>query len=361
MRNILIVSSYSVHLKRFLLGLQSLNIDYYLITNKKPDFVEASKCLIVNFSFFSIFSIMKMVIKFIRLRPKVIHIHQANSVAFNAIIAKSISFIKSKIILTTWGSDILILPHKTFLLNCIVKFNLMASDIITADAQHILNEIMRITKYKLDNDFLKLINFGVNIIPFDHDIISSKEDIILSVRLHKKLYNIDKIIVAFNEAMTKRLIPASYKLIIVAAGEESHSLKLLAKSCKYANKIKFTGMIDFQQLVEYYKAAKIMVSIPSSDASSSSLLEAMLYGCIPVVSNLEANQEWIHHANNGFLCSLKNNINMNLIEALQSACVIGSNQQKLQCIYNKNYNIVATKANYKHNMKKFVQIYQVML
>jgi glycosyltransferase involved in cell wall biosynthesis len=358
MKRIVIVSSDSVHLRRFLLGLQNLNVNYYLITNKKPDFVEAAKCLIVNFSFFSIVSIIKMVIQFIRLRPDVIHIHQANSVAFNTIMAKTISLIKSKIILTTWGSDILILPNKNFLLNFIVKYNLASSDIITADAQHVLNEIKKVTDYKLENDFLRLINFGVNIIPFDNDIISSKENIILSVRLHKKLYNIDKIIMAFNEAMEKRLIPTSYKLVIAAAGEESKTLKTIASSSKYANNIKFIGMISFEQLVTYYKASKIMISIPSSDASSSSLLESILYGCIPVVSDLYANKEWINNGENGFLCPLKKDDTLNLINAIEAACKIGQDLKAMSNMYSHNYRIVQQRADYRVNMQKFVDLYK---
>ncbi len=357
MKKIVIVSANSVHLRRFLLGLQSLNVDYYLITNKKPDFVTDAKCLIVSFSFFSIASIIKMIIKFIRIRPEVIHIHQANSVAFNTIIAKTLSFVKSKVILTTWGSDILVLPHKNFLLNFIVKYNLNSSDIITADAQHVLNEITKITDDKLSNDCLRLINFGVNVIPFNNDIISSKEDIILSVRLHKKLYNIDRIIVAFNEVMEKGLIPASYELIVVASGEESQSLKSLVANCNYANKIKFTGMITFEQLVTYYKAAKVMVSIPSSDASSSSLLESMLYGCIPVVSDLEANKEWINNGENGFVCNLQEYDDSNLINAIEAACKFGQSISTMNEIYSTNYRIVQERADYNTNMRKFVSLY----
>lgn len=358
MKRIVIVSSDSVHLRRFLLGLQNLNVEYYLITNKKPDFVEDNKCLIVSFSFFSIFSIFKMAIKLFILSPKVIHIHQANSVAFNTIIAKAISCVKSNVILTTWGSDILVLPNKNFLLKSIVKCNLISSDIITADAQHVLNEIIKITCGKLSYDCLRLINFGVNVIPFDSDMINSKEDIILSVRLHKKLYNIDKIIYAFNEMMEKRLIPTSYQLVIAAAGEDSQTLKMLASSSKYANNIKFTGMISFERLVSYYKASKIMISIPSSDASASSLLESMLYGCIPIVSDLYANKEWINNGINGFLCALKEDDNSNLINAIESAYKISQDLKAMSDLYKYNYHIVQQRADYRANMQKFVDLYK---
>jgi glycosyltransferase involved in cell wall biosynthesis len=50
-----------------------------------------------------------------------------------------------------------------------------------------------------------------------------------------------------------------------------------------------------------YSKAKIWVSIPESDATSISLLEAMACGCIPIVSDLPANREWIKSGVNGIV------------------------------------------------------------
>lgn len=38
----------------------------------------------------------------------------------------------------------------------------------------------------------------------------------------------------------------------------------------------------------------VFISIPSSDSTSVSLLEAMCCGLFPIVSDLPANREWIH-------------------------------------------------------------------
>lgn len=51
----------------------------------------------------------------------------------------------------------------------------------------------------------------------------------------------------------------------------------------------------------YYSSAMFYISIPKSDGTSISLLEAMAYGCIPITSDLPANKEWINHLENGII------------------------------------------------------------
>jgi len=59
------------------------------------------------------------------------------------------------------------------------------------------------------------------------------------------------------------------------------------------------GFIDQKAQEEIYRKARFYISIPESDSTSVSLLEAMKYGCIPIVSNIPANREWILNGING--------------------------------------------------------------
>ena len=45
----------------------------------------------------------------------------------------------------------------------------------------------------------------------------------------------------------------------------------------------------------------IYISIPASDGTSVSLLEAMSASCIPIVSDLPVSQEWIRQNENGVI------------------------------------------------------------
>lgn len=97
----------------------------------------------------------------------------------------------------------------------------------------------------------------------------------------------------------------------------------------------------------YYSQAKIWVSIPESDATSISLLEAMSMGCVPVVSDLPANREWITDGDNGLIVR---DVNTDFFsEAMQR--INAAEAAEL------NRKIVAEKATKEANRKIFIAIY----
>lgn len=93
-------------------------------------------------------------------------------------------------------------------------------------------------------------------------------------------------------------------MIIAATGEETDALKLLVEQLGINEQVQFAGWVNKVQNAEFYSNAKIFVSIPESDATAISLLEAMAYGCVPVLSDLPANREWIEDGKNGIIINL---------------------------------------------------------
>lgn len=224
-------------------------------------------------------------------KPDIIHVHQINSVAFYAIYA--LKNIGIPIVSTAWGSDILITPQKSFILKQIVKYCLRHSDMITADAEYLGQEVLKyIPKHK---EKLVIANFGMKV---NEELLNTpKENIIYSNRLHKPLYNIDKIIRAFKKLQDYK--PNNYILVIGAIGEETDNLKKLVSDLGISDKVKFLGWVSLEENHLWYAKSKFYVSIPDSDATSISLLEAMYYGCYPIVSSLPAKREWISDRVNG--------------------------------------------------------------
>jgi glycosyltransferase involved in cell wall biosynthesis len=356
MKKIVIIAPKSVHVTRFLNGLDAHNIEYYVITNYELHSITKDRVCRIKFSLFNIKSIKKIRNFLLQIKPDILHIHQANSVAFNTIIALKLTILKPKVILTTWGSDILVLPHKGYFLRWMVKFNLGNSDVITADAKYVLSKIQDLLPD--DNPkVLHLINFGVAVSTFNPELLTQKEDLILSVRLHKDLYNIDKIILGFISAVKSGVLPVSYNLVVAASGENTDKLKLLAQSSICDKRIKFVGMLDYDELVGYYRKAKIMISIPESDASASSLFEAMMYGCIPLVSDLPANKEWITDEVNGVVARA-DNLYLGLSQDLARAIHLTQDIEHYQQIYHNNYETILELANHEASINKFIDLYQ---
>jgi len=289
-KKLLLVGSNSIHTYNYIELIKDYFDEIILLTNKKNE-----KCSIksieINFhlglNIISSISQIKKIVK--EFSPSIIHIHQANSYAFLTLLALKNSNIPT--LLTAWGSDILINPKKSFLLKKIVSYNLNHIHRATSDSLFMANE-MKSYNRNLDID---IVSYGIEN-TFNNSGI--KENIIYSNRLHNDLYNIDKVINSFYNFSKNN---SKWKLVIGATGNNTNRLEELVKRLNIEDKVDFIGWVDSKTNQNMYQKSKIYISIPSSDATSISLLEAISHNCICFVSNLPANYEHILDGINGFI------------------------------------------------------------
>ncbi|MDD3265907.1 MAG: glycosyltransferase family 4 protein [Burkholderiales bacterium] len=348
-KKILIIGSNSIHCRRYIVGIiNNSNFKVEVITNHQIDEINVSQH-IVNFSLRNL-GASKLILSVIdKFNPDVVHIHQANSYAWHTFRALKKSLCKPKRILTTWGSDVLLLPKQNPLMKKMVVSNLLNADIITSDSLYMSSIVEELIHPY--SKIIKTINFGIQSLPNKQNL-NNKEKIILSNRLHKSLYRVDKIIKAF-ALLCRHQEFNDYKLVVAANGEETNSLKALVSDLKISERVKFTGMLSYDELVEYYRKARIFVSFPKSDGTASSLLESMAYGAIPVLSNLPANLEWVIDECNGFIASDVENLFDKIIQAIK----LSQDRDLYLQIYDFNYSLIKTKAIFTHNIQKFTALY----
>ena len=254
--------------------------------------------------------------------------------------------------MTAWGSDVLILPERSRLMRKMVEYNLRNADIITADSLFMSAKISQLLGAV--SCPIHTLNFGIQHLPAKIDLVKNKQKIILSNRLHKPLYQINKIISAFAYLVNNQLIDSQYRLVIAASGEETPHLQALADTLGIASRVEFTGMLAYEQLVEYYRCAQVFVSVPQSDGTASSLLEAMAYGCIPVLSNLPANLEWVLDQVNGFIAPELGQLHQQILAAINLSADI----DRYQYLYDFNYQCIGQKASAEVNMARFIELYE---
>ncbi|MFM7596582.1 MAG: glycosyltransferase family 4 protein [Flavobacteriales bacterium] len=221
--------------------------------------------------------------------PSVIHVHQANSYAF---ITGKANQHRIPLVLTTWGSDVLLLPKKSFIHRWLVIQALRYADLITADSVQMLQEINALCPGKE----LVNANFGVDF-ELPEAMNADRELILYSNRMHEPLYRIEDILTQF-KAMCEEL---DGQLILAGKGSLTEKLKDYTKRHQLTNHVTFAGFVTKSQNKSNYLKSKFFISIPTSDGTSISLLEAMAYGCIPVLSDLPANREWIEDGKNGII------------------------------------------------------------
>lgn len=328
-----------VHIKNYY-QLVNNYFDDVLIVGTHP--VDFCKSLTLNFSIknpirliYNIYKLRKIIKEY---NPSVVHAHQANSIGFISALANKNRYPH---VLTTWGDDVLIFPQKNFVYRVLAKTSLKYADVITADAKSMETAIHLFYK-KVD---VVIANFGIDLYPED---AISKENRIYSNRLHNDLYNIDKIILGCNHFLKTH---PDWKLIIAGEGNNTSDLKLLVKKLDLDARVEFVGFLNQEEnRMNYYKS-KIYISIPNTDGTSISLLEAMAYGCIPLVSELASNKEWITDNVNGLIVK-----DFNVEEALQ--CVFSLHSEN---VIAKNKQIIEERATKQANRNKFYAIYDALI
>ncbi len=301
---ILHIGSNSTHVITYINDFKIDGVEHFYMGNENLEISNCRKTFTINFKYnnpFKLYKSYKQGVSILReLKPSVIHIHQVTRNSFW--ISKIAKKEGVKVVLTAWGSDVLVLPFINKLYYYIVKKTLQNANIITADAKVMISKMKEI----VPNKHYEWIQYGIQLVK-----PKLKEKVIFSNRLHKPLYNIGKIIDLFSEF--SKSFP-DYHLKIAANGPDTETLAQIVKEYKLESKISFLGWLSNEENRKQYESALIYITIPASDGTSVSLLEAMSAGCIPVVSNIPANREWIVDGDNGIV--LKENINP-FIEAVE--------------------------------------------
>ena len=335
-KKLLLIGSASVHVQNY----YHLVCDYFsevmVITNENIDYCQHAKVSFEMKNPFGMFKSIQAIKKVIRdFKPDIIHVHQANAYGYMAAIANKR---RIPMVLTTWGSDVLLLPHRGFLYRYIVNKSLRDSNFITADANYMAEAIHGLIGKKE----VTIANFGIDISSMTTE--HQKEKIIYSNRLHQDLYNIDQIISGSAKFLAQR---SDWRLIVGANGNNTEALKAQAKEEIPENQVSFIGFVTADVNRSHYLKSAIYISIPNSDGTAISLLEAMAYGAIPVVADLPANREWIVDGENGIILH-----NRNVEEALERALTLNPKE-----VAQRNAHIIAERGSKDANRKIFLSLY----
>ncbi len=290
---LLVVAPQGIHLRNFLRRIESETSAVHLITTEKSgtDYDET----LLDFSFKQLQNFWKTprAIRAVAktFKPDVVHVHQLNSISYFAV--NGMKGLGIPVCATAWGSDVLVNPEKSSTHKRILRYVLNQADAFTADSKEVAEKMKSMVKKELR---ISLCNYGAD----KPSISMPKENIIYSNRLHDPLYRIDKVIRAFAK-INQQGDQGTWKLIIAGTGSQSNSLKSLVSELGIAQHVEFQGWVQKEQNERNYARAKVWVSIPESDATPISLLEAMYHGCYPIVSDLSSLREWITESENGTL------------------------------------------------------------
>jgi glycosyltransferase involved in cell wall biosynthesis len=287
---VLQVGPNSIHVRLFSKAIMEHGIDCSFLAEEKLDGYNTQVFSFRNSNPLSLISNYQQLKNYLRnSRPEIVHIHQVNRLA--VFVARACRKLNIPVVVTTWGSDVLLVPNKSSLNKFLVKSVLKNAAVITADAVSMIDAINNLTAPEKKE--VHSIQYGI-----DPITASTKENLIFSNRLHSPLYQIDKVITDF--AAFNKLYP-DWKLVIGGVGDQTENLKALATKSGVEQSVDFVGWLTAEQNAHWYSRAKIYVSIPQSDGMSVSVLEALSAECIPVCSDIDVTNSWMKDGVNGII------------------------------------------------------------
>ncbi len=219
------------------------------------------------------------------IKPDLIYANYAAGYGFVA--AAASIFFKVPIVLNIWGSDILVVPQKSFLHKQKVKFALRKSDLIFSDSKYLAEEAEKIHKkinymvipWGIEKEFLNL---------FQADKTFSTPFKIIVPRTHEKVYENFFIVKALHELIRNNKVVLTFPDF----GSLAKSFKEKSREL-VGDKIEFYKKMEREQFLEFFSNHDIYLSNASSDSSPVSLIESMALGLVPVCADIKGVREWM--------------------------------------------------------------------
>lgn len=288
-----------------------------------------------------------------QIQPDVLHTHYITGEGYVSALAGFHPYVVS-----IWGNDIYLRPHQGLDERLFTQFVLKRADLITADSQ---DQIDAAVDLGADRRKGAVIQWGVDLKTFRPDASSEVRTrlgigdapIIISQRKFTPLYNIDIIVQAFRDLLQE--IPDA-RMIITGGGANEEDIKALVQQLDLSPYIHFTGYVPYNDLPLYIAAADVSVSVPSSDGTAMTLLEAMACGVSLIVSDLPSNREWIEDGVNGIIVPVRD-------QAILTREMVGllRDYDRRRAFRNHNLKIVRDRADHEVNMQKMESIYRQLI
>jgi glycosyltransferase involved in cell wall biosynthesis len=290
--------------------------------------------------------------------PNILHAHRVNSAGW---LAAASGF--HPLVITPWGSDLYQLSEQTHLARWLAHYVLRRADLVTADALDLLNVARN---YGAKPASLHLIQWGVDLSyfhpgPADDGIRTELGlgigPVILSPRAINQIYNLDIIIQALPEVIAA--LPGAVLILRDYNTDPNYKRRLeeLITRLDLANAVRWVGRVEpYEKVAELYRLADVVVSVPTSDSTPVSILEALACGIPVITTDLPALREWLTPGENGIMVPQRDP------HGLASALIQLLTDHELADRMRRNGpTLVESRANHPLEMEKMEELYQALL
>lgn len=268
-------------------------------------------------------------------RPDVVNPHFASGYGYLVARAQKTGF--PPIMLNLWGSDILIVPKKSFLHRYKTKVALEAADAVTGDSEYLLDEAAKVGRlarremivWGVERKYLELRR---------KEFRWQRPLRVIVPRSQEAVYNNAFIVEALAELVNEGLV----ELTLAGFGSLLSEIKVRSEQLT-GGRVRFYEKLGRDDYMKLLATQDVYLSASRSDSSPVSLLEAMGLGVIAVVGDIPGVREWIDD-DSGFRFTLNDAASLRNIfgRLLSSDCEVNAmrarNMARVECaaIYEEN-------------------------
>jgi L-malate glycosyltransferase len=288
----------------------------------------------------------------------ILHAHRVNSAGWVAAVSGF-----HPLVVTPWGSDLYQLSHQSRVARWLAHSVLTRADLVTADAEDLLKVAV---DYGGNPASLHLIQWGVDLTQFHPGEASEtlrtelglgEGPLILSPRAVNPIYHLDVIIEAMPEVITT--LPGAVLILRDYNTDLTYKRQLeeLITRLDLVKAVHWVGRVEpYERLAEYYRLADVVVSVPTSDSTPVSILEAMACGVAVVTTDLPALREWITPGVSGLMVGQRDSH-----ELARALIQLLTDEELADRLKKTGPSIIERRANHQIEMEKMEQLYQTIL
>ena len=280
-----------------------------------------------------------------RVKPDIVH---AMRIPYEGMLAAD-AYNGTPLIVSTWGNDFTLHGPSTGLMRHYTRWTMLVADALHADCQR---------DVRLANEW----GFGVKkpslVAPGNGGIRSDvfyppekpvPEPVIINPRGFRPYVRNDVFFKAIPRVLEKH---PNARFVFALMADEPQAKKWI-KELGVGHAVRLLPPMSHLEMADVFRQAQIVASPSIHDGTPNSLLEGIACGCFPVAGDLESIREWISPNENGLLFDSKDE------SSIAEAIMHGIENQTLReeaAILNRK--IIATRAEYEHNMQRAGEFYE---
>jgi len=220
-----------------------------------------------------------------RFNPDVINAHFASGYGFVAACAAAGG--GPPILLNLWGSDILVVPRKSWLHRLKTKWALQRASFVLADSEYLLGEARKLSRLS----GARVVYWGIEeryLVLHKASYEFNKPVRVIVPRAHETVYNNLFIV----EALASFIKDSRIQVTFPAFGGEYEAFERKSHDL-VGDRIRYYDKLPRPDFLRFMAGHDVYLSASHSDSSPVSLIEAMALGLIPVCADIEGVKEWL--------------------------------------------------------------------